>query len=400
MTASARRPVRVLSALGPGDVVAAHDDWQSGVRTVTETSLTFSGQEFDAFAALDVPFWAVSSHERATTKIDGENRIENRPRSARGPVSGLAFHAVQARYAFSLLRSARAFQATHALIDSGTTHWFLLFAFRMLGIAVVPNFHNVQWPSGFPPRRLVHRLLVGLDRLFFSTCVRDALGVSPECGRQIAWLSGGRALFRDYRAQFGQDDFATLPGPQLDAGPVRVVFAGRVERNKGVFDLLQMCERLAAEDERRFEFEVCGGGSAYEELQAAVRASRVADRFVLHGKLVRPRLLEVYGRSHLVIVPTRSDFCEGLPMVCAEAILAGRPVITSRVSNALEALQGAVVEAEVDDVDDYVRQIRAVVADPARYRSLIGGTRQVAAQFFDRSRGLQAAVEDCLRPAP
>ena len=399
MTAPARRPVRVLTALGPGDVVAAHDDWCNGVRTVTETSLTFSGQEFDAFAALGVPYWAISSHDRATIKEDGANRIENRPRTARGPVAGLAFHAMQARYAFSLLRSARAFRATHALVDSGTTHWFLLFAFRVSGIAVVPNFHNVQWPSGFPPRRLVHRMLVGLDRLFFSACVRDALGVSPECGRQIAWLSGGRTRFRDYRAQFGQDDFATLPPPQLDAGPVRIMFAGRVERNKGVFDLLEMCRRLSADADRRFEFEVCGGGSAYEELQAAVLVSGVADRFRLHGKLVRPRLLEVYGRSHLVIVPTRSDFCEGLPMVCAEAILAGRPVITSRVSNALEALQGAVVEADVDDVDDYVRQIRAVVADPARYRSLVGGTRSVAAQFFDRSRGLQAAIEDCLRHA-
>jgi len=178
------------------------------------------------------------------------------------------------------------------------------------------------------------------------------------------------------------------------------MFAGRLERNKGVFDLLEICRRLSADADRRFEFEVCGGGSAYEELQAAVLVSGVADRFRLHGKLVRPRLLEVYGRSHLVIVPTRSDFCEGLPMVCAEAILAGRPVITSRVSNALEALHGAVVEAAVNDVDDYVRQIRAVVADPARYRALIGGTRRVGAQFFDRSRGLQAAIEDCLRPAP
>ena len=397
MTVVSPPNVRVLTALGPGDVVVAHDDWCAGVRTLTETSLTFSSQEFEAFAALGVPFWAVSSHLRAALKVDGENRVENRPKASKWPVAGLAFHVMQARYALSLLRSARAFRATHAIVDSGTTSWFLLAAFRVFGIVVVPNFHNVQWPSGYPPTRPLHRVLVTLDRMFFSACVRQALGVSPECGKQVAWLSGGRARFHDYRAQFAPEDFRKLPDPVIEGGPVRIMFAGRVERRKGVFDLLEICRRLAADPDRRFEFELCGGGAAFDELQAAVATSGVADRFLLHGKLTRPRLLEVYARSHLVIVPTRSEFCEGLPMVCAEAVLAGRPVITSRVSNALEALEGAIVEARVDDVDDYVRQIRAVVADPSRYRALVAGTERVAAQFVDRKRGLSAALEDCLR---
>jgi len=182
----------------------------------------------------------------------------------------------------------------------------------------------------------------------------------------------------------------------LDEKVVRVVFAGRVERNKGVFDLLEMCKRLSSDAERRFEFEVCGSGSAFDELKAAVAASGVADRFLLHGKLVRPKLLEVYARAHLVVVPTRSDFCEGLPMVCAEAALAGRPVVTSRVSNALEALAGAVIEARVNDVDDYVRQIREVIRDRDRYAALVEGTSGAAEQFLDSRRGLQAVLEDCL----
>jgi glycogen(starch) synthase len=389
------KPVRVLSAIGPGDVVKAHDDWRANVRTVSETSLTFSSQEFEAFRQLGVAFWAVSSHERAAMKVDGENRIENRPRGS-ASLAGLAYHIAQGRYAFSLLGSARAFRATHAIVDSGTTHWFLLSAFRLCGICVIPNLHNVQWPAGFPPSRAVHRMLRMLDRAFFASCIRLAIGVSTECARQVGWLSGGRARCLEYRAQFGRDDFAALPRPVLDENVVRVVFAGRVERNKGVFDLLEMCKRLSSDAERRFEFEVCGSGSAFDELKAAVAVSGVADRFLLHGKLVRPRLLEVYARAHLVVVPTRSDFCEGLPMVCAEAALAGRPVVTSRVSNALEALAGAVIEARVNDVDDYVRQIREVVRDRDRYAALVKGTTGAAEQFLDPRRGLQAVLEVCL----
>jgi glycosyltransferase involved in cell wall biosynthesis len=83
-------------------------------------------------------------------------------------------------------------------------------------------------------------------------------------------------------------------------------------------------------------------------------------------------------------------------MVCAEAALAGRPVVTSRVSNALEALAGAVIEARVNDVDDYVRQIREVVRDRDRYDALVKGTTGAAEQFLDPRRGLQAVLEDCL----
>jgi len=41
-TATNRRPIRVLNAIGPGDVVAAFKDWKGSVRTVSETSITYS----------------------------------------------------------------------------------------------------------------------------------------------------------------------------------------------------------------------------------------------------------------------------------------------------------------------------------------------------------------------
>jgi hypothetical protein len=168
-----------------------------------------------------------------------------------------------------------AFRATHALVDSGTTHWFLLFAFR--DVRHRPSCRTSTTSSGpraFRRAVFVHRLLVGLDRLFFSACVRDALGVSPECGGRSPGCPGGRTRFRDYRAQFGQDDFTTLPPPQLDdrSGPDHVRGPGSSATRAS-----STCSRSASgwrpRPMRRFEFEVCGGGSAYEELQAAVPAS-------------------------------------------------------------------------------------------------------------------------------
>lgn len=387
--------LRVLSAVGPGDVVTAYRDWKGAIRTPSETSITFSSQEFEFFARHGIAFWAVSSHAKAATLIDGACRIENRPRATTRPVAGLTYHAVQLLYAVSLLISAVRFRATHVVIDSGTTHWFALCLFKVFGIEVHPNFHNVYWPEGHPPQRRVSKLILWLDRLFFSHCVDSALGVSPACGRQIGLISGGATRFFDYRAQFVRGDFGALPRPAL-ASPLRIVFAGRVEESKGVFDLLSICEILEARRPGKFFFDICGTGTASEALTAQVAARGLGAWVTLHGKLMRPDLLKVYGASQLVIVPTRSSFGEGLPMVCAEAVIAGRPVITSRLSNALEALHGAVIEAREDDPQDYAAKIETLADDPSAYAELVRHTEAVSAQFTNSQGGLSHALERCL----
>ena len=387
--------MRVLSAIGPGDVVAAFRDWQGSVRTVSETSITFSSQEFEFFKRHGIAFWAVSSAPNAMLVVDGENRIENRPRVTTQPVAGLAFHALQLLYALSLWVSALRFRATHAVVDSGTTHWFALVLFKLAGIEVHPNFHNVYWPVGYEPQCAVKRAVLRLDGLAFRHCARRVLGVAPECGRQANVLSGGVTQFFDYRAQFASSDFAALPRPVLGT-PMRIVFAGRVEENKGVFDILTICERLAARQPGRFVFDICGAGGASAALAAQVASRGLGASVMLHGKLIRPDLLKVYGQSHLVIVPTRSTFCEGLPMVCAEAVIAGRPVLTSRLSNALDALRGALVEAREDDPADYADKIEALAADPARYAELVRCTALVSGQFMNPEFGLTTALERCL----
>jgi len=211
----------------------------------------------------------------------------------------------------------------------------------------------------------------------------------------VAELSGGTTRFFDHRIQFSDADFRTLPRP-VRSTPMRIMFAGRIEADKGVFDILTICELLAARRPGAFVFDICGGGGAFEELRAQVIARGLERMVTLHGKLVRPDLLEVYAASELVIVPTRSTFCEGLPGVCAEAVLAGRPVLTSRLSNALDELRGAVIEAREDDPADYAAKIEALADDASRYAELVRGTELVRGQFTNRNRGMKRMLERCL----
>ena len=171
------------------------------------------------------------------------------------------------------------------------------------------------------------------------------------------------------------------------------MFAGRIERNKGVFDLLSMAENLQLQD---VIFHICGGGPAEEALKAECDKRNLNNRVIIHGKLKRPDLLAVYNQGHAVIVPTRSDFCEGLPMVAIEAILLGRPVITSRLSNALDVLTDAIVEAQPNDMQSYVQVIEKLMSDNHFYMQKCQACNKYREPFLDGSQGLTRVLAQTL----
>src|SRR5262249_35046966 len=140
-------------------------------------------------------------------------------------------------------------------------------------------------------------------------------------------------------------------------------------------------------------FEVCGDGAALDQLNEAVKEKGLYGVVCIRGRLARPELLQVYARAHAVIVPTRSDFSEGFAMVCAEAILSGRPVITSRVVPALEVLGAACMEACTDDIDSYVSAIQKLAEDGRSYEQLCGACSELSRQFLDRTKSYAAAVD-------
>jgi glycogen synthase len=107
-------------------------------------------------------------------------------------------------------------------------------------------------------------------------------------------------------------------------------------------------------------------------------------------------LLNVYSHCHAVIVPTRSSFIEGMPQVCAEAVLSGIPVITSQVANAFDVIGGAAIRAQTDDVASYVRAIRSLIQDPELYRRSRSECPKVAPQFLDRAQSYPADLDRLL----
>src|SRR5687767_935658 len=140
--------MKIFSALGTGDIVGAMRARLEG-RALPGIGHPYSEQFFELCRERGFQSLGVSSNDRVDSI--SENAIEacNIPkRPYRGPVQ---YHVAQLRYAVDLARLARRFGAKVAIIDSGTTHYFALLIFRMLGIKIVINLHNALHPPGYPP---------------------------------------------------------------------------------------------------------------------------------------------------------------------------------------------------------------------------------------------------------
>ena len=386
--------LRIVYAAGPGDVIGTYRHWSVGRDDPSQVAITYSGQFYDLCRETGAFGYVISSHPRKEKVVDGNFVIEHRPTLfQRGP--GPLYHLGQIVSGLRLVISAVRFRADFAVVADGA-HWFVLGMMPWFGIRVVPTLHCVLWPKHGPPARLVNRIIRRLNARFFRRRVTAVLSLSNDITEQVREMLGGVPLpiipfLPTYRPESFGDGFGPPP-PPAPPPPFRVFFAGRIERNKGVFDLLAIAARFAAEGHADIEFDLCGDGSQLEALRTAADSAGLTPRFRCHGHSTKPFMRQMYEQCHVVIVPTTSDFVEGFNKVVAEAVLAGRPVITSSVCPALEYVRDAVIEVPPDKFIPYGEAILKLKSDRCLYEAKRVGSALVRQQFYDPKRGWKAAV--------
>lgn len=381
---------------GQANVLAAHKHWRAGSHDPTEVSVTFSSQIAEVCEQLGYPTYMVSPHPEVCVVQDGLFTIEHRPKP---PASGWRYHLTELRYAWGLLRTARRFRATIALVDSGAAHLFLFGLFRAFGMRVVPILHNTLWPAGFYPERLTERAVLALDRALFWLRVPSMLiSVSPECEAQVRELVPKlRYPALQVRAQFRPDYFRGIrPATFPTEGRFRVLFIGRVLRAKGVFDILDMAERANKLVPGRIQWIVCGRGADFAELQDDHARRGLSDSVELAGWVSLSQLKFIYDSVHAGIVPTRSGFAEGLAMTAVETILAGRPLISNPIVPATELLRAATMMARSNDAASHADAVIRLSEDPHLYGQLVTACGQLGSDFLDPAKGLGPAVRRAL----
>ncbi len=383
------RPFRILYVTAAGDVVGTYRHWLAGRDDPSQVAKTYSGQFFDLCKRRGFVGRLISTCPRVDRVAGDGMTVENRPvRFGRGP--GPLFHLGQVWYGLRVAASAVRWRADVAVVAIGGTHWFMLSLLPRLGVPVVPTLHCVLWPKARKPVGRVGRVVGWLDARMFRRRATAALSLSDDITTQVKELIGDRPLpIFPFLPTYRPETFGDGYGPPPAAPPFGVLYAGRIERNKGVFDLLDAAKRLPAD----CTFDLCGDGSQLANLRAAAADAGLAERFRCHGHTNYGDLRERYERCHVVVVPTTTAFIEGLNKVVVEGVLAGRPVVTSSVCPALEYVRDAVLEVPADDVGAYADAILRLKSDPALYESKRAASAGVRAMFYDPARGWAAAVE-------
>lgn len=393
-TGTLDRPLRVVYLGGPGDAPDVLRRMAAGTPFDSVAHYPYSGQLFEVCQELGVHLLSLSYHKRTDDFTFGNLRAINRPDRMVG--RGIQYHLGNLAYALEVSRDALKHDAD-LLITSTEPHPFLFEPLALKGVRVVPSIHATVLPE-FKPASRVMKSAVRLSKHFYERTSAAILSHPGPCARQIVELTQGRARpIVEFLPLYRPDWFQGITPPRRDGSTFRVLTVGRLEASKGVFDLIEAARRIRDQGRSDIHFDVCGTGGALEDARRRVRELGFEKSFVLHGWTETEALRNLWSQSHAAVVPTNADFVEGFNQVVVEALLAGRPVITSRACPSIEYARASSIEVAVGDVAAYAENILRLADDRALYDRLQSHCATLASVFLDPSKSFGAAIRHLLQ---
>lgn len=389
------RKLRIVQIGGSGDAFHTFRCWSKNEADTRTSHVSYSSQFFEACRALRAEALCLPSFPSDERLSHDGIAIESRPNPLVGQ-GGLAFYRAQLEYARQIAADVRSFRANTLLVMDDVLP-------SLVARALPPDVRMVQmlpctlWPE-YGRTKPARRAALCLQKRFYRKDAAAILSASNVITRQVRTLAGGETRpILEFLPLYEEKMYGVVEAPVRSGPELRVLFIGRVEQEKGVFELLEVARQLGAAGRNEIRFDVCGTGGALEALKGAAVQAGLERTFVLHGWCDQARLREIYRDAHAVVVPTPSLVGEGFNQVVVESLLAGRPVITSRVCPALDYVRDAVLEVPPDDVSGYLKAVIALADDRDLYWKLQAACASMAAPFRDAKNSYGAALGRVLR---
>ncbi|MCO6419713.1 glycosyltransferase family 4 protein [Siccirubricoccus sp. KC 17139] len=164
------------------------------------------------------------------------------------------------------------------------------------------------------------------------------------------------------------------------AGPLRVLYLGRLDAQKGIDRLAAMIGRMAGED---IAWRVAG--------RAVLGEAEVALPVPVEPPALSPEALDaLYADADVLVLPSRF---EGVPLVVLEAQRLGCVPVATDVGAVSEAIadgvDGVLIRTDVPEeavVDGFVAALRGLAADRARLRAMAeAGAARIAAMGWEEA---------------
>jgi len=368
--------LRVAYVPGPGDVVGTFDHWRQGRHDPRVPVITYSGMFYSLTHALGAEALVITASETPPFPLD--SRVTFRHVARRRGMRGLRYHLSEAAYARTVARVLNDWQPDITVVGSDAPPGL----FRHLHSSTILSAHNTFWPMGQRPGGIRARVSLA-PRAYSLRHVSTAICTSAECARQIVALGGDKPTF----VQVPQVLSAEFPKVcvQPPTLPRRITYVGRMEANKGIFDLLRVFESLSAEFVGLY-LTFAGNGSDHQRLAEAVTRSSCADQIGLSGRIDSRGIHALLENTDLLVCPTRSSFNEGLAMVVVEAAIHGRPSVISSVVPAIDLFPSGSLAFPADDTAALEQALRDLLTHPEKVQRLSACVLDERQKCLDRSR--------------
>lgn len=174
---------------------------------------------------------------------------------------------------------------------------------------------------------------------------------------------------------------------------IRILYVGRVDKTKGLEDLLQAINSEMFSDTT---LKIVGDGNYLEELKEVVSKEGLEGRVEFTGNVPHEEVLSFMNDSDIFVLPSRR--VEGFPMTLVEAMFASLPIVGSDMGGIPEAITHGVTGYiyKSGNIDELKEKLTNLVKD-SELRRLMGDRALEKAKLNYTLEAMLDKYEEVLR---
>jgi glycosyltransferase involved in cell wall biosynthesis len=181
-----------------------------------------------------------------------------------------------------------------------------------------------------------------------------------------------------------------------------ILYCGRLEKYKGVYEILYAAKLLSLDPEIRdihLKFIFVGDGTEKERMIAKEKELHI-DRMMLHKKCAYDDMPAIYKEADIYVAPTKGNdtWLEQYNTTLLEAQACGLPIVTTYNGGIPENVGDAAVCVPPADVYALAQSIKSFILHPSLRNSYAKKARERAVTVHDIAHGAQklSALYDML----
>jgi glycosyltransferase involved in cell wall biosynthesis len=165
-----------------------------------------------------------------------------------------------------------------------------------------------------------------------------------------------------------------------------VVFVGRLHPSKQPLAVVEAAARAAKTKRTHLKFALIGNGELRDAVRAAISQQGVGDICNLYPWMEEP--LHAYFAADLVVSPS---LFEGYPLVPAEAIATGCPVLRSRTGGSAHMIREGVSGFQCEiEAEKFVERLFQIIQEPEKLAAMRTSAREFALAELDVTNATRA----------